>query len=80
MPLPPGISTGEGKSGAGDAVCTPSICGRLHTAFEPSAHDQHEATLGSEIQARTAYNIFLRAHLEHSESWRFEDRQMGAGE
>ena len=25
-------------------------------------------------------NIILRAHLEHSESWQFEDRQMGAGE
>ena len=25
-------------------------------------------------------NIALRAHLEHSESWQFEDRQMGAGE
>jgi len=80
LPLPPGISTGEEKSGAGDAVWTPSICGRLHTAFAPSTHDQYEATLGSEIQARAAYNIFLRAHLEHSESWRFEDRQMGAGE
>ena len=25
-------------------------------------------------------NIVLRTHLEHSESWQFEDRQMGAGE
>ena len=25
-------------------------------------------------------NIILRAHLEHSELWEFEDRQMGAGE
>jgi len=25
-------------------------------------------------------NIFLRTHLEHSESRQFEDRQMGAGE
>ena len=25
-------------------------------------------------------NIILWAHLEHSESWQFEDRQMGAGE
>ena len=25
-------------------------------------------------------NMILRAHLEHSESWQFEDRQMGAGE
>ncbi len=25
-------------------------------------------------------NIILRAHLEHSELWQFEDRQMGAGE
>ena len=27
-----------------------------------------------------SYNIVLRVHLEHSESWQFEDRQMGAGE
>ena len=25
-------------------------------------------------------NIVLRTHLEHSESWQFEDWQMGAGE
>ena len=25
-------------------------------------------------------NIILRAHLEHSELWQFEDGQMGAGE
>ena len=25
-------------------------------------------------------NIVLRTHLEHSESWQFEDRQMGTGE
>ncbi|MBR1589353.1 MAG: hypothetical protein IJ658_13655 [Kiritimatiellae bacterium] len=25
-------------------------------------------------------NIVLRTHLEHSESWQFDDRQMGAGE
>jgi len=45
------------------------------SAFFTHAHWNLETT-------KTTFknNIFLRAYLEHSESWQFEDRQMGAGE
>jgi len=44
------------------------------SAFFTHAHWDLETT-------KTTFknNIVLRARLEHSESWHFEDRQMGAG-
>ena len=53
----------------------PTAVGRDHRARRIHAYRDLETT-----RTTVKNNIVLRAHLEHSESWQFEDRQMGAGE
>ena len=52
------------------------ISGWAHLSFSPIRFTWDLETTKTTFKN----NIILRAHLEHSESWQFEDRQMGAGE
>jgi len=51
------------------------FCGQGSSQFFTHAHWDLETTMTT-----FKSNIILRTHLEHSELWQFEDRQMGAGE